>query len=97
MTQLTEAASPQWVRSSPSGQNGCHFADLIFRCIIVNKKFYILIKISLKFVPKSLIDKSHGLDNGLALNKWQAIIWTNADSIPCRIYAALVMLVGVMS
>ena len=30
-----------------------------------------------------------GLDNGLALNRWQAIIWTNADPIPWRIYAAL--------
>ena len=29
------------------------------------------------------------LDNGLALNKWQAIIWANADTIPWRIYASL--------
>ena len=32
------------------GQNGLHFADGIFRCIFVNGKFCILIKISLKFV-----------------------------------------------
>ena len=35
-------------------QHGCHFADDIFWCIFVNEKFGILIKISLKFVPKSL-------------------------------------------
>ena len=27
--------------SSPPGQNGCHFADNIFRCIFVNEKFCI--------------------------------------------------------
>ena len=32
---------------------------------------------------------SIGLDNGLALNRWQVIIWTNADPIYERIYAAL--------
>ena len=36
-------------------QNGCHFTDNIFRCIFMNEKFCILIKISLKFVPKSPI------------------------------------------
>ena len=30
-----------------------------------------------------------GLDNGLAPNRRQAIIWTNADPILWRIYAAL--------
>ena len=30
-----------------------------------------------------------GLDNGLAPNRRQAIIWTNADMIHWRIYAAL--------
>ena len=32
---------------------------------------------------------SIGLDNGLAPNRWQAIIWTNADPINWRIYATL--------
>ena len=44
---------PQCANSS--GQNGRHFADDIFRCIFVNEKFCILIKISLKFVPKGPI------------------------------------------
>ena len=50
-----------FINSSPSGQNGCHFTDDIFRCIFVNEKFCILIKISLKFVPKSPIDNNSAL------------------------------------
>ena len=54
----------------------------------MNKKFCILIEISPKFVPKGPIN-SIGLDNGLALDRWQAIIWINADTIHQHIYAAL--------
>ena len=32
-------------------QNGRHFTDDIFKCIILNENVWILIKISLKFVP----------------------------------------------
>ena len=45
-----------YVSSSPPGQNGPHFSDDIFSCIFVNEKFCISIKISLKFVPKSIIE-----------------------------------------
>ena len=44
------------LNSSPPGQNGRHFGDDIFRCIFVNEKFCILIKISLKFVLKGPIE-----------------------------------------
>ena len=44
------------VNSSPPGHNDRRFADDIFRWIFVNEKFCILIKISLKFVPKRPID-----------------------------------------
>ena len=47
--------------SSPPGQNGRHFTGDIFRCIFVNEKFRILIKISVKFVPKGLIDNNSAL------------------------------------
>ena len=47
--------------SSPPEQNGCHFADDIFRYIFLNEKFCILIKISLKFVPESLIENNPAL------------------------------------
>ena len=36
-------------------QDGQQFADEIFKYIFFNEKFSILIKISLKFVPKGLI------------------------------------------
>ena len=49
------------LNSSPAGQNGRHFADNIFRCIFLNEKFCILIKISLKFVPKGPIDNNQAL------------------------------------
>ena len=38
-----------FINPSPSGQ---HFADGIFRCIFVNEKFCILIKISLNLFPR---------------------------------------------
>ena len=37
-------------------QNGHHFADNVFKCIFMNEKFCILNRLSLKFVPKGLID-----------------------------------------
>ena len=76
---------------SPPGQNGHHFTNNIFSCIVVHKKFCILIKISLKFVSKGLIDKNpaFGSDIGLSPFRYQAIIWTNADPINWCIYAAL--------
>ena len=44
------------INSSPPGQNGRHFADDIFKCMFVNEKFCILNRLSLKFVPKGLIN-----------------------------------------
>ena len=49
------------LNSSPPGQNGRYFADDIFRCIFMNEKFCILIKISLKFVPMGPIDNNPAL------------------------------------
>ena len=46
----------QYLNSSLPGQNGRHFADKIFRCILVNEKFCILIKTSLMFVPRGPIN-----------------------------------------
>ena len=37
-------------------QNGCHFADDIFKCIFLNENLWILSKISLKFFPKGPIN-----------------------------------------
>ena len=49
------------INLSPSGQNGGYFADNIFICIFVNETFCILIKLSLKFVPKGPIGKNPAL------------------------------------
>ena len=49
----------------------------------MSKTFLSLIKISLKL-------PSIGLDNDLALNRWQAITWSSADLIHSPIYSALV-------
>ena len=49
------------LNSSPHGQNGHHFADDIFKCISMNEVFCILIRISLKFVPKGVIGNKPAL------------------------------------
>ena len=62
------------VNSSPPGQNGRHFADGIFKCIFMNEKFCILIKISLKLVPNDLIDNKTALI--------QVMAWRRAGDKP---------------
>ena len=44
------------VNTLKPGQNGRHFADDVFKCIFLNENVWILINISLKFVPKGLIN-----------------------------------------
>ena len=55
-------------------QNGCHFPDNIFKWIFVNGNAWILIKISLKFVP------SDPLNNILALV--EILAWCQPDDKP---------------
>ena len=58
---------PQWVNTMRLGQNVCCLADNFFKCIFMNEKFRILIKISLMIVPKCSIDKKviNSSGNGL--------------------------------
>ena len=42
-------------------QNGCHFTNALLKCNFINEKFYIVIQISLKFVPESPIKDKTGL------------------------------------
>ena len=44
------------LNNQKSQTNGCNFADDIFKCIFLNEKVWIPIKISLKFVPKGPIN-----------------------------------------
>ena len=50
---LTHLNSPE--------QHGRCFADVIFRCIFLNENICILIRISMKFVPKCPIDNNPAL------------------------------------
>ena len=43
-------------------QNGCHFADDIFKRIFLNEIFWFFTKMSLKFVPQGPIDNNLALD-----------------------------------
>ena len=71
--------------SSPLEQNCRHFGRRRFKCIFLNENRRIPIQTSPKFVPRSPI----GSGNGLAPNRRQAIIWTNADPVHWRIHTAL--------
>ena len=88
LTFAIQTASYSHLNSPPPPwQNGRHFADGISRCIFVNEKFYILIEMSLTFVPNGPIDNNPAL---VWIMTWrQAIILTNADPIHWRIYAVL--------
>ena len=59
------------INSSPPGQNGHHLANNIFRSICLNEKFYILIKISQKFVPKGPIDNNPAL---IWITVWHRVV-----------------------
>ena len=54
----THPCVSQCLRVNPlrQRQNGCHFADNIFKCIFLNKNVWISLKILLKFVPKVRIN-----------------------------------------
>ena len=82
---------PQWVNSSSPWQNGHYFAIDILRCIFVKEKYCILIKNSLKFVPKGQIYNNIVL---VKIMPWRRksdkpLSKPNFDPIHWRIYAAL--------
>ena len=68
----------QCFNSSPRGQDGCQFADSIFRCIFFNETFAFWLKFHWSLFLR-IQQHNIGLDNGLASNRRQAIVWTNAD------------------
>ena len=57
------------------------FSDA-FSCILIK-----LLLISLKFAPQGQVDNPALVQ--ITAWRWQAVIWTNADLIHRRIYAAL--------
>ena len=56
-----EATTHMHLRTLRPRQNGRHFADDIFKRIFLNENFWILNKISLKYVPLGLIDNMTAL------------------------------------
>ena len=62
------------INSSPLGQNGRNYTDDIFRYVFMNEKFCILIRISLKVVPKCPIDNKPALA--------QIMVWCRTGSKP---------------
>ena len=90
----------QWYKYLPSSpinlsphlpwQKG-HFADDVFRCIFANEKFHILIKTSLRFVPKGPIDNNPALPplggfyaSGQEYNDIMGIWWVYNGLAPNR-------------
>ena len=59
-------------------QDGRLFADDIFNAFSWMKKYEFQLKFHCLFLRVLLALTSIGSDNGLAPNRWQAIIWTNA-------------------
>ena len=71
-------------------RNRRHFADAIFKCIFLNENVWIVLKISLKFVPKVRINNIPALVQMMAWRRpgdkplseqWWSVYW--------RIYASL--------
>ena len=63
-------------------RNGRQFADDILKFIFLNGNDFVWYKcdsnVAELFLKGSVDSKIHfGLNNGLALNRWQATIWTN--------------------
>ena len=55
----------------PLEKNGRHFADSIFKCILFNELFCILIQISLKFGPQGPVDNKWALIH----RRVYAVLW----------------------
>ena len=65
-------------------------ANDTFKCMFLNENVLVSIKISLQFVPKSLIDTKAAFVQVKTPDRRQVITWTNAYLVRWTIYAALV-------
>ena len=63
-----------YLKTSKPRQNGRHFADSIFKCVFLSDNIWILINISLKFVPKAPINNILVLVQIMAWHWWK-IFW----------------------
>ena len=69
MSSFNAIAPCELFDTSPPSQNGRHFADDIFKCIFMNEKFRVLIQISLKFIPRGLIENKAALVQVMACRR----------------------------
>ena len=70
-------------------QNGHHFPDDIFKWIFLNENTWISIKIEVCSQGSNQQYSSIGSDYGLALVRWQTIIWTNEGLVYWCKYVSL--------
>ena len=63
---MTQSSMRYFNSSLPPGQNGCCFADNIFKCIFLNENEKIQIQISLKLVSRIPIDNKGALAQVMA-------------------------------
>ena len=73
-----DVTNSHWISLS-SRQNGRHFPDDIFKYIFLNENAWILMKISLEFVPKGPINNIPALVQMMAWRRPgdNSIVWTN--------------------
>ena len=80
---LTIVCRSRRVNTLRPGKNYRHALDDIFKCILMSANIWISIKISLKFVPKGLINNVLPL---VQIRDWrQIIVWTIGGPVYCRI------------
>ena len=70
----------EYVNQIKPEQSHQHFANNIFKCIFLKDNFCILIQRLNKYLY------SISSDNGLVLDRHQAIIWTNGDAVYLSLY-----------
>ena len=89
-TCITSSNGRLFINTLRPRQDGCHFADDIFKRIFLNENVWISINIHWSYLPGSNWQyTSVGSDNDLAPTRRQAIIWTNDGQVSWRIYATL--------
>ena len=79
---LTKQCESQTLfNSTPPAQNGCHFADDIFSCILGMKSFVCWFEFQICSRGSKWQYISIGSGNGLVPNKQQAVTWTYVDPV----------------
>ena len=66
-----------FINSSAARVNDRHFADDIFKCILMDEKNAIWWVFSRRIIISQLTNIGSG--NGLAANRWRVITWCNTD------------------